>query len=74
MATTKIDRDQVYVATTSFARSVPGEPPLVVRQGQRLRGSALAVQRHPELFALDGMDDAELEALRAERHQSPPAA
>jgi hypothetical protein len=46
----KIDRDQVYVAFTSFGLDESELPGGVVKRGAEFRGSHVVVQRHPNYF------------------------
>ncbi len=72
MTITKIakpDPGQIYVALSSFASTEGGG--FLIKAGARLRGDHPLVKRLPQKFVPDGLSDAELATVRAERRPAP---
>lgn len=55
---------KVVVALTSFAKTLPNGWTIAVNRGEKLRGDAAVVIAAPEMFAPDGLADAEYAELR----------
>jgi hypothetical protein len=57
---------QMMIALTGIVSDDPVRG-FVLKRGARLRADHWAVERWPRLFVPDGLDDAELNALRVKR-------
>lgn len=71
MTLTNTKAEPVFIALSSFG-STGTDHPFLVRAGDRLRGSHPLVKRYPAKFVADGLSDAEVATIRAERRPAPP--
>lgn len=66
MKTPQVDDNAMYRAITSFSSEDP--PGTLITRGMRLRGANVIVEKHPGMFVLDSLDDAEELNVRIERY------